>query len=151
MQSRLRAPAIVLFAATMLAVALLSCVSTTYRFPAAAQRVADVNDARLAHPELEPQNWITHGGNWQEHRFSSLHQINVDNVSKLAPAWTFDYDTTRGQESTPLVIDGVMYVTTAWSKVYALDAQTGKQLWFYDPKVPDAASRAMSRPSMVPR
>jgi quinohemoprotein ethanol dehydrogenase len=135
----LSARAVLVFASTVLATALLSCVSTTYRFPAPVPRVADVDDVRLAHPELEPQNWITHGGNWQEHRFSILSQINTDNVSQLKPAWSFDYDTTRGQESTPLVIDGVMYVTTAWSKVYALDAKTGTQLWFFDPKVPGAA------------
>ena len=101
--------------------------------------VANVDDARLEHPEREPQNWITHGGDWREQRFSTLDQINTQTVSRLKPAWYFDYDTTRGQESTPLIVDGVMYVSTAWSKVYALDAKTGTQVWFFDPKVPGAA------------
>ena len=109
---------------------------------AAPKRLAQVDDTRLAHPEREPQNWITHGGDWNERRFSSLTQINTQNVRQLKPAWYFDYDTTRGQESTPLVVEGVMYVTTAWSKVYALDAKTGRQIWFFDPKVPGGAAVA---------
>jgi quinohemoprotein ethanol dehydrogenase len=107
---------------------------------AAPKRIAYVDDARLAHPEREPQNWITHGGDWNERRFSLLSQINAQTVRQLEPAWYFNYDTTRGQESTPLVVDGVMYVTTAWSKVYALDAKTGRQIWFFDPKVPGSAA-----------
>ena len=100
---------------------------------------ARVDDARLAHPEREPQNWLTHGGSWGEQRFSTLSQIDTQTVKQLKPAWYFDYDTTRGQESTAIVVDGVMYVSTAWSKVYALDAKTGKQVWFFDPKVPGSA------------
>ncbi len=50
--------------------------------------------------------------------------------------WFADFDTRRGQESTPLVVDGVLYVTTAWSKLYAYEAKTGKELWKYDPMVP---------------
>ncbi|HEU4626886.1 MAG TPA: PQQ-dependent dehydrogenase, methanol/ethanol family [Steroidobacteraceae bacterium] len=107
---------------------------------AAPAGVAQVDDTRLAHAEREPQNWLTHGGDWNERRFSRLAQINVQTVRRLKPAWYFDYDTTRGQEATPLVVDGVMYVSTAWSKVYALDARTGRQIWFFDPKVPGSAA-----------
>ncbi len=61
----------------------------------------------------------------------------AENVGQLGLAWRYDLDTAhRAQESTPLVIDGVMYVTSAWSKVFALDARTGKELWRFDPKVP---------------
>ena len=56
-----------------------------------------------------------------------------------APAWYFEFDTYRGQEATPLVVDGVLYTTSAWSKAYALNAATGELLWSYDPKVPGAA------------
>ena len=62
-------------------------------------------------------------------------QINAANVGQLGLAWYAEFDTDRGQEATPLVVDGVLYTTTAWSKVYAFDAKTGKQLWSYDPKV----------------
>ncbi len=99
-------------------------------------RAGDVTDERLRHAEQDPGNWLTHGGSWQELRHSRLSQINATNVTGLKPAWSVEFDTGRGQEATPIVVDGVMYVSTAWSKVYALDAATGRQIWYYDPKVP---------------
>ncbi|MBU2033891.1 MAG: PQQ-binding-like beta-propeller repeat protein, partial [Alphaproteobacteria bacterium] len=81
-------------------------------------------------------NWITHGRTYSEQRFSPLEQINRDTVGDLGLAWFADMDTARGQEATPLVIDGKLYVTTAWSKVKAYDAATGEPLWEYDPQVP---------------
>jgi quinohemoprotein ethanol dehydrogenase len=108
--------------------------------PVAAAPTAQVDDARLNNAAQEPQNWLTHGGNQQAHRFSPLTQISATNVAQLRPAWSMDFDTYRGQESTPLVVDGVIYVTTAWSKVYAVDAKTGQKLWQFDPKVPGAAA-----------
>jgi quinohemoprotein ethanol dehydrogenase len=107
---------------------------------AAPPKPGAVDDARLRNAQQEPQNWLTHGGNWEEHRYSKLDQIHAGNVSQLKPAWWFEFDTTRAQEATPIVVDGVMYVSTAWSKVYALDAKTGKQLWYFDPKVPGPAA-----------
>ncbi|MET0293171.1 MAG: PQQ-dependent dehydrogenase, methanol/ethanol family [Steroidobacteraceae bacterium] len=104
------------------------------------RRWAEVDDARLAKAEEEPQNWMAHGGSQRAQRFSTLDQISVDTVSRLKPAWSLDFDTYRGQEATPLVVDGIAYVTTAWSKVYAVDAKTGKQLWQFDPQVPGASA-----------
>jgi quinohemoprotein ethanol dehydrogenase len=98
-----------------------------------------VDDARLDAAHLDPANWLQVGGGRDEQHFSALTQITAANVASMKPAWSFDYDTMRGQEGEPLVVDGVMYVSTAWSKVYALDAASGKQLWQYDPKVPGAA------------
>jgi len=95
-----------------------------------------VDDARLAHAERDPANWLTYGRTYSEQRYSPLRQITVDNVSQLGLAWFADLDTNRGQEATPLVIDGVMYVSTAWSMVKAYDARTGQLLWSYDPEVP---------------
>ncbi len=95
---------------------------------------AQVDDARLAAPDAG--NWLAHGGNQQAHRYSPLDQINVETISRLKPAWSVDFDTYRGQEATPIVVDGVAYVTTAWSKVYAVNAKTGQVLWQHDPKVP---------------
>jgi len=80
--------------------------------------------------------WLSYGRTYDEQRFSPLDQINTGNVGELGLAWYADLDTARGQEATPLVIDGKIYVTTAWSKVKAFDATTGKPLWDYDPKVP---------------
>src|SRR5665213_2776404 len=102
----------------------------------AAPRAGAVTDERLMHADQDPGNWLTHGGNWQETRYSRLTGINANNVAALKPAWSAEFDTTRGQEATPIVVDGVMYVSTSWSKVYALDAATGRQIWYYDPKVP---------------
>jgi quinohemoprotein ethanol dehydrogenase len=89
------------------------------------------NQARAADVD-----WPTHGGTYLEQRFSTLNDINSGNVKQLGLRWYADFDTNRGQESTPLVVDGRMFVTTAWSKVEALDAATGRLLWTYDPKVP---------------
>ena len=101
---------------------------------------AAVDDARLLGANSEPGNWMSPGRTLDEQRFSPLQKINAATVQQLGLAWFYDLDTAhRGQESTPLVIDGVMYVTSAWSKVFALDAKTGAPLWTYDPKVPGQA------------
>jgi quinohemoprotein ethanol dehydrogenase len=97
---------------------------------------AAIDDVRLSHAADEPQNWLAHAGAYPDWYYSSLGRINANNVKDLKPAWYFDLDTTRGQEATPIVADDVLYTTTAWSKVYAIDARTGKQRWFFDPKVP---------------
>ncbi len=81
-------------------------------------------------------DWVTHGGTFEEQRFSRLTEIDAGNVSQLGLAWSHEFDTARAQESTPLEQDGVIYVTTAWSKVAALEAQSGKLIWQYDPQVP---------------
>lgn len=100
------------------------------------RKPADVDGARIENADQEPGNWMTHGRTYNEQRFSPLKQINDRNVGQLGLTWYFDLDTKRGQEATPIVVDGVMYFTTAWSKVVALDAATGAVLWTYDPKVP---------------
>jgi quinohemoprotein ethanol dehydrogenase len=80
--------------------------------------------------------WPMNGGDYNEQRYSRLKQINADNASQLGLAWFADF-TERGQwQSTPVMVDGRIYVTTPWSKVYAFDAASGKALWKYDPKVP---------------
>jgi PQQ-dependent dehydrogenase (methanol/ethanol family) len=96
---------------------------------------AAVNTERLVNAQREPGSWLTTGNNYQEQRFSQLDQINDTNVSQLGLSWFADIDTERGQESTPIVVDGVMYLTTAWSMVKAYDVKAGKLLWAYDPKI----------------
>ena len=96
---------------------------------------ADVDGARIAAADREPGNWMSYGRTYDEQRFSPLDKINAGNAKDLGLAWYADLDSARGQEATPLVVDGRMYVSTAWSMVKAYDAATGKPLWAYDPKV----------------
>jgi quinohemoprotein ethanol dehydrogenase len=84
-------------------------------------------------------DWLTHGRTYDEQRFSPLEQISTRNAKDLGLAWFADLDTARGQEATPLVIDGTIYITTAWSEVKAYDAVSGKLRWEYDPGVPREA------------
>jgi quinohemoprotein ethanol dehydrogenase len=100
---------------------------------------AAVNADRLVNADSEPGSWMTHGRTYSEQRFSPLDAINRDTVGRLGLAWYADMDTNRGQEATPIVVDGVIYVSTAWSKVKAYDAKTGKALWSFDPEVPGSA------------
>jgi alcohol dehydrogenase (cytochrome c) len=82
-------------------------------------------------------DWVHNGKNWDNQRFQDVDQINPANVAKLKPAWIFHTgvsDPNMSMEMTPLVIDGVMYVTTGDDDVFALEAATGKQLWAYHPK-----------------
>jgi quinohemoprotein ethanol dehydrogenase len=109
--------------------------------PPPAKAAAAVNMARLLAADTEPGNWLAPGRNFAEQHFSPLKNIDANNVKQLGLAWSYDLDTAhRGQESTPLVVDGVMYVTSAWSKVFALDAKSGKPLWTFDPRVPGRAA-----------
>ena len=97
---------------------------------------ANLTDAQIVHADEQPGNWLTHGRSYSEQRFSPLKQIDDLNAARLGLAWYVDLDTNRGQEATPLVVDGVMYFTSAWSKVFAVKADTGTRLWSYDPQVP---------------
>lgn len=98
---------------------------------------AALNTQRLV-ADKDPGSWLTAARNYHEQRFSPLKQINDDNVDGLGLAWYADIDTERGQESTPIVLDGVMYLTSAWSMVKAYDIRTGAKLWEYDPGVAKA-------------
>ncbi len=121
-------------------VALAVCAGCSRGGPSAEKRLAAkpaaVDAARIRNADAEPGNWMTTGRTYGEQRFSPLKDIDEKNVVRLSLAWSYTLDTRRGQEATPLVVDGVMYFTTAWSKVVALDAATGAPLWTYDPKVP---------------
>jgi quinohemoprotein ethanol dehydrogenase len=81
------------------------------------------------------KDWPTVGLDFGETRFSKLDQINAGNVKNLGLAWSYDLDSARGVEATPIVVDGIMYVTAPWSIVHAIDARTGKKIWTFDPEV----------------
>lgn len=101
----------------------------------AAGKPAAVDSARLNAADREPGNWMSHGRTYGEQRFSPLARVNDRNIDRLGLAWQFKYDLDRVVEATPIVVDGVLYTTGAYSMVYALDATSGKLLWKYDPEV----------------
>jgi PQQ-dependent dehydrogenase (methanol/ethanol family) len=115
-------------AAMLLAFALMACQ----------QHQPGAVDAKRLTAAAGNAEWLSYGKDYSEQRFSPLDKINTGNVGQLGLAWFAQFDTDRGQEATPLEVDGVIYTTTAWSKVFAFDVKTGKQLWTYDPGVQGA-------------
>lgn len=100
--------------------------------PATARPPGDIDAARLKTADSEPQNWFTLGRDGNQTYYSPLNTINESNVGQLGFAWTYDLTTERGQEATPIVVDGVMYTSGTSGFVYAVDAATGKKLWTFD-------------------
>ena len=81
--------------------------------------------------------WPSYGRDYSEQRYSPLKQVNVDTAGRLGLAWFGDLSERGGSfETTPVVVEGRIFVTSPWSKVYAFDAKTGRKLWKYDPHVP---------------
>lgn len=97
---------------------------------------AQVPASRLASAAGEPASWLTYSGTYNGHRFSPLAEITPANVARLRPAWVYQVQEPGIVEMTPLVADGVVYVTEPRSQVAALDLRTGRTLWRYDPQVP---------------
>ena len=97
---------------------------------------AAVDQQRLLNADADVGNWLTYGRTYQEQRFSPLDQINDENIDQLGLAWSLELPTNQNVESTPLAIDGVLYLTLPWSRVVAVDGATGEQLWLFDPEVP---------------
>ncbi len=94
-----------------------------------------VDARRVADADGEPENWLVHGRTSSEQRYSPLTRINESNVGQLGLAWYFDLDTARGQQASPIIVDGLMYTTSAWRKVQVLDALSGELKWQFDPEV----------------
>lgn len=82
------------------------------------------------------KDWLNYGLDYGETRFSRLTGINTGNVRELGLAWHYDLNSRRGVEATPLVVNGIMYVTSSWSIVHAIDVRSGEEIWTYDPQVP---------------
>jgi quinohemoprotein ethanol dehydrogenase len=115
-------------AAVSLAATLLGCANASHT-------PGDVTSNRLAAADQSPENWFTLGRDAQQDYFSPLTSIDKSNVGRLGFAWAYDLGTSRGQEATPIVVDGVMYTAGYVGIVYALDAATGKEIWRFDPHV----------------
>src|ERR1044071_9294805 len=97
---------------------------------------AQVPYRRIAGSDSDPSSWLTYSGNYQAQRFSGLTQINRQNVTQLKPAWVYQMRNSGIVETTPIVADGVMYITEPPSTVTALDVRTGRPLWTYTPNIP---------------
>jgi PQQ-dependent dehydrogenase (methanol/ethanol family) len=99
--------------------------------------VGSIDDKDLLAAAGNNANWLMYGRTYDAHRHSPLTQINQKNVHRLVPVWTFQTGVLDGFECTPLVIDGIMYITTPWNHAYAIDCKTGAQLWHYQKSLPD--------------
>ena len=126
---------LVRYLAALALAALASSVAAQTPAERAATAVKKVNGAFIQANAAKTPDWPSYGLDYAETRYSRLDKINAKNVKQLGLVWSYDLESTRGVEATPLVVDGVMYVTASWSVVHAVDARTGKRIWSYDPKV----------------
>src|SRR6202035_5765719 len=92
---------------------------------------AQVTSERLLHASDEPQNWLTYSGSYASQRYSALQQINAANVKNLELKWVFQAQSLQKFETTPLVVDGIMYLTQSPNDIVALDPKTGRAFWVY--------------------
>jgi alcohol dehydrogenase (cytochrome c) len=100
-----------------------------------APRVA-VSAERLLRAEADPNNWLMYGRDYGNQRFSPLETIHRENVRNLAPVWSFQTGVADGLEATPLYVDGVIFLSTSWNHVFAIDARTGAELWHFRRHLP---------------
>lgn len=94
-----------------------------------------VSQDMLSRAGTDGNNFLHTNGNYEQTRFYPNKQINTKNVKNLVPAWIFQTEVVDSLETTPIVVNGVMYVTTSYNHVYALDAETGEQIWHYRQKL----------------
>jgi alcohol dehydrogenase (cytochrome c) len=92
---------------------------------------AQVTYERILNASQEPQNWLTYSGDYKGHRFSQLNQINTDTVKSLVPRWVYQTGALGKFETTPVVVDGILYGTGQDNRVFALDARSGRPIWQY--------------------
>jgi quinohemoprotein ethanol dehydrogenase len=119
----------------------LTAASDGPRTPSGAERFGAVDGTRLGAGAGEAGNWFLDGADWRKSFYSPLESINAKNAGKIGFAWQFKTGTYRGMEATPVVVDGVMYVTGTWGVVYALNAVMGKLIWSFDPRNDGMAGR----------
>src|SRR5437764_11908413 len=97
---------------------------------------AQVTFERLTNSNKEPQNWLTYSGDYAGRRFSPLDQINTSNVHSVVAKWVYQTGATGKFETTPLVVDGLLYATGPDDRAFALDARTGRPIWLYQRQLP---------------
>jgi len=109
--------------------------------------VAQVPYERILRADSDPGNWLTYSGNYAAHRHTKLTQITPDNVARLKPIWVYQQADTSKWEVTPLVVDGIMYITERPNIVTALDTRTGRPLWNYRRPIPPDISICCGTPN----
>ena len=97
---------------------------------------AQVPYERIVKSNAEPSNWLTYSGNYSAHRFSALNEITPQNVGRLRPAWVYQVQDSGTVETTPIAVDGVLYISEPPTIVTAIDARTGRKLWSYRRTLP---------------
>jgi len=102
-----------------------------------AQVSAQLSYERIRQADREPGHWLTYHGTYDGKRFSTLDEINTTNVQRLRPVWMYQVQGRHHFEATPLVFDGVMYLSDPPSDVVALDVKTGRPIWTYRRTLPD--------------
>ncbi|MBI3988453.1 MAG: PQQ-dependent dehydrogenase, methanol/ethanol family [candidate division NC10 bacterium] len=110
-------------------------------FAAAQAEPIYVTDELLLNADKDPNNWFSYGRDYSSTRYSPLTQINTGNVKNLVPKWVFQFGYLDGQDSQANVNNGVLYITSSWNHVFALDARTGKTLWRYDHPLPEDVTK----------
>ena len=97
----------------------------------ASAQPGNVDDERLLNAQSDPSNWVSYGRDYGNRRFSPLARIDAKNVADLAPVWSYRSGVESTFQATPIVVDGVMYVSLPFNHVVALDARDGRLLWRY--------------------
>ena len=127
-------------AIAMLGVGVLALGSAPAVGATAIDQFKPVTQDRLLRATENPNDWLIYGGNYSGTWFTPLKQIDTTNVGGLAPAWAFSMGAVGGQDGIPVVNNGIMYITSAWSKLFSLDAKTGTLLWMYEVDLPENIS-----------
>ena len=118
---------------------LSSVLLSAFAALAAPQVMAGVTDSDIENDAKTTSSVLSWGMGTEGQRYSPLDKVNVGNVKNLVPAWSFSFggEKQRGQESQPLIVNGKMFVTGSYSRLYALDSKTGAKLWQYEHSLPD--------------
>ena len=128
----------------------VGCALLLWVYPGYAQQPSTplgspVTSERLLKASEEPENWLMYSGQYNSQRYSRLTEIDKSNVNQLEVKWVKQLETLADVETTPLVVDGVMYLTQSPSNVIALDASTGSQFWTYEHTLPEKLSLCCGR------
>ena len=115
-----------------LAIAIIIAIHSSADSP---MKAGYVSEPRVFSEAAEGNNWLLNGRTFDAQHFSPLKEINNQNIGSLGLAWYLDINSAMGIVAEPIVVDGVIYVSAPLSKIYAVDAVSGKLLWKFDPKV----------------